>query len=60
MMLLLSNYPALKLLQTDALTSILIHFYEVFILQLHLYFACYSYHDHFYEKLCNCKSKLSA
>ena len=40
----------LKLLQIDALTSILIHFYEAFILQLLLYLAFYSYHDHFYAK----------
>ena len=33
--IILSNY-VLKLLQIDALTSILIHFYEAFILQLPL------------------------
>ena len=58
MMLLLSNYQILKLLQIDALTSILIHFYAAFILQLHLQFACVSYHYHFYAKLCNFKYKL--
>ena len=47
-MTILSNYK--KLLQIDALTSILIHLYEAFILQLPSWLAFYSHLDHFYAK----------
>ena len=50
----------IKILQSDALTSILIRFYEAFTLQMLLWLKFNSYHDHFYAKMYNYKYKLPA